>query len=65
MHDRVKVAGATTNAFTACDLVCCGTPLSETFTVNEKLPAVVGVPVIVPVEGFKFRPPGNVPPLIE
>ena len=36
-----------------------------TFTVNEKEPAVVGVPVIAPVEEFRVNPAANVPELID
>ena len=35
---------------------------SVTFTVNEKVPAAVGVPVIAPVVAFRLRPAGSVEP---
>jgi hypothetical protein len=34
---------------------------SCTCEVNEELPAIVGVPVIMPVEEFSCRPVGSVP----
>ena len=34
---------------------------SSTLTVNVEVPIVVGVPVIVPVEGFRLKPVGNEP----
>ena len=34
---------------------------SVTLTVNENGPAVVGVPLITPVEEFNVRPPGSEP----
>ena len=36
---------------------------SVTFTVNETVPAVVGVPEITPVEAARLNPAGNVPAL--
>src|ERR1035441_8444425 len=36
--------------------------LSVTFAVKLKVPAVFGVPLIAPVEGFRSKPPGNAPP---
>jgi hypothetical protein len=43
--------------------VCCAVrdPLSVTRTVKFDVPAVVGVPVIAPDDGFKDKPAGNVP----
>jgi hypothetical protein len=43
--------------------VCCAVrdPLSVTPIVKFDVPAVVGVPVIAPDEGFNDRPAGNVP----
>ena len=35
--------------------------LSVTVTVKLKGPAVVGVPVIAPVDAFRFKPGGSVP----
>jgi len=35
--------------------------LSFTVTLNEKVPAVVGVPLIVPLLALKLRPAGSVP----
>jgi hypothetical protein len=39
-----------------------GVAESVTWTVNEKVPAAVGVPEMTPVEAFRVRPPGNVLP---
>jgi hypothetical protein len=36
---------------------------SVTFTVNNTVPAVVGVPEITPVEATRLNPAGNVPVL--
>lgn len=41
--------------------VCAGLPLSVSFTVNADAPATVGVPVIVPVDGFSVKPVGSDP----
>jgi hypothetical protein len=43
--------------------LCAG--LSESVTENEKVkvPAAVGVPLIAPVEAFRLRPPGRLPPV--
>ena len=38
---------------------------STTFAVKVKLPAVVGVPVIAPVEASNVRPGGKEPEVIE
>ena len=38
--------------------------LSVTRTVKVKLPAAVGVPVMAPLEGLRFRPPGREPALM-
>ena len=46
------------NAFVA---VCLGVPLSVTFAVKEKAPAVVGVPVIAPVAELRDRFAGKAP----
>ncbi len=44
-------------------IVVAATPRVEsvTLTVKEKGPAVVGVPVMAPVVGFKVRPGGRAP----
>jgi hypothetical protein len=57
------VAGATVieRAFVA---VCVGLPESSAWTVNDAVPAVVGVPEITPVDEFKFMPAGIAPPLM-
>ena len=36
---------------------------SVTFTVNDTVPAVVGVPEITPVDATTLKPTGNVPAL--
>jgi len=36
-------------------------PPAETCTVKTLVPPVVGVPEMMPVEGFKLRPVGNAP----
>ena len=38
---------------------------STTWAVKLNVPAVVGVPVIAPVELFKVKPVGNAPAVIE
>jgi hypothetical protein len=45
----------------ANDAVCGVVPESRTCTVNEEVPAVVGVPEITPVEAFKLNPAGSAP----
>jgi hypothetical protein len=42
-----------------------GTVESVTFTVKLKAPKTVGVPEIVPVDAFKFRPGGSEPELMD
>ena len=44
--------------------VCAGELESVTFTVNEEVPAVVGVPLICP-ELLSVKPAGKVPELID
>ena len=39
--------------------------LSVTFAVYEKFPALVGVPVIAPVDAFSVSPVGRLPAVIE
>jgi hypothetical protein len=65
LHASVNNGGATVKLANACNAVPAPGALSVTFTVNEKAPAVLGVPVIAPVEVFKFKPPGSAPALIE
>jgi hypothetical protein len=65
LHVKVKTAGATVKLPNACVAVCGVASLSVTFTVNDVAPAVLGVPVMAPVDGFKFNPPGSAPTLIE
>lgn len=43
------------------DAVLAGEPLSVTVTVNEYVPAAVGVPDITPVVPFKLKPVGKLP----
>jgi hypothetical protein len=38
---------------------------STTFAVKLKAPGVVGVPVMAPVAGFRVRPGGRLPAVIE
>jgi hypothetical protein len=38
---------------------------SVTRTVKFEVPAVVGVPVILPVEAFRAKPPGSAPVAID
>lgn len=40
---------------------CCGLPESAACTVKLVVPAVVGAPVIAPVEAFSDSPAGSVP----
>ena len=50
------------NAFDAV----CGVPAEScACTVKFAVPAVVGVPVIAPVEPFSVRPAGNAPTVID
>ena len=50
---------------TADVAVCCGVPLSTTFTVTEALPACVGVPESVPVPMFSVSQAGGLALSIE
>jgi hypothetical protein len=43
------------------DLVCTGLDESATLNVRLAVPAVVGVPEIMPVAGARLRPAGSVP----
>lgn len=43
---------------------CCGLPLSCTRSVTVKVPAVVGVPLITPVDGSSVNSAGKVPALM-
>jgi hypothetical protein len=43
------------------DADCCGTVESTTVTVNVAGPAVVGVPLIIPLTGSRVMPVGNAP----
>ena len=43
------------------DAVCTGELVSATLKVTNVVPALVGVPVIAPVDGFRLRPAGSVP----
>ena len=61
---RVELVAATVRlsvlvAFCAVDVV-----ESETFTVKLKLPDVVGVPEIAPVDAVRLSPAGNEPELM-
>jgi hypothetical protein len=49
------------------DKLAVAVPLALSFnvTVKEEAPAVVGVPLIVPLEAIKVRPAGNEPALID
>ena len=60
----VMVSTPATVMLKALVLVPEGLPESVTWTVKLKVPAVVGVPVIVPAVD-KLRPVGNVPLLID
>ena len=60
----VSVAGLIVSA-NAFDAVC-GVPAEScACTVKFAVPAVVGVPVIAPVEPFSVRPAGNAPTVID
>ena len=43
------------------NVCCCELVLSLTCTVNENIPAAVGVPLIVPDEALRVRPDGSLP----
>jgi len=47
------------------ETLACGEALSLTWMVNEEVPAVVGVPLIVPFAGSKDKPEGREPPLAD
>ena len=49
----------------ATDFVCTGLPLSLTATVKLKVPLVVGVPEITPLEAARVSPAGKLPALID
>ena len=57
--------GATLKPDIAWAAVCAGEPLSVTLTVNESVPAEVGVPETAPVDEFMLKPAGSTPALIE
>ena len=59
------LAGFTVKAETEDIAVCGLEALSFTDTVNEKAPAVVGVPEMTPLVAFNVNPPGSAPELIE
>jgi hypothetical protein len=46
------------------DAVVAGEPESVTLTVKLEVPAVVGIPEIVPVDAVRVRPAGNAPEVI-
>ena len=56
-------AAAATTILKLAVVLCAGEPLSLTFTVNEKVPAVVGVPLICPPL-LNVNPAGKAPELI-
>ena len=61
---NVSVAGLMTNVNVW--LAVCGVDaLSITDIVNEKAPAVVGVPEMTPLVALNVNPPGSAPELIE
>jgi len=45
--------------------VCCGVPESITFIEKLNVPLVPGVPVIAQFAGFRLKPLGKLPALIE
>jgi hypothetical protein len=47
------------------NLVCIGLDESATLKVRLAVPAVVGVPEIVPVAAARLRPAGSVPPVMD
>jgi hypothetical protein len=55
-----RVAGAMTIEKLA-DLVCAGLPESAAVTVKEEVPAVVGVPKMIPLALFSVSPAGRLP----
>ena len=42
-----------------------GVAESTTFTVNDHVPRLVGVPEMTPVDGLTIRPGGNLPEAID
>jgi len=62
---KVSVAGFTVKAETEYVAVWGVEALSFTDTVNEKAPAVFGVPEMTPLVAFNVNPPGSAPELIE
>ena len=54
-------------AMIVIESVCCAVrdPLSVTPIVKFDVPAVVGVPVIAPVDPFNVRPAGSVPAIVQ
>jgi hypothetical protein len=63
--DVVVIESGTTTAAIVIDSAfetdCCGDPPSATTTVKLNVPAVGGVPEIVPVEALIASPPGSAP----
>jgi hypothetical protein len=56
--------GATTN-FIAADLFWLGFPLSDTVATKFEVPLAVSVPEISPVVGFRLKPAGRLPDVID
>jgi hypothetical protein len=61
----VSLPGITVSGGAAWFAVCGGDPLSLACTVNENVPGVERVPLIMPVEESRLTPGGNTPELIE
>ena len=64
MIARVELVAATVRLIALVAFCAVGLVESETFTVKLKLPDVVGVPEIAPVDAVKLSPAGNEPELM-
>jgi hypothetical protein len=60
----VSAVGATTIAVVA-EAVCVGLPLSVTAAVKVDVPLWVGTPEMIPVDGARDNPAGNLPVAID
>jgi hypothetical protein len=65
LHITVKVDGDTAKFVIDVVTVCGVAELSMACTVNELLPAAVGVPATIPVLESKVKPLGKAPLLIK
>ena len=63
--ELIESAGAATSIERLVVLEAAGDPESVTLTMKLTLPAVVGVPLIRPVDALRVRPAGRLPAMID